>query len=258
LKLMIYSSLPSIACQDNSGYDCGMDDNTYECPSCGGSVYPEQTRCPQCGHNMYPEEEAPSITKDESESTRWGIALGALLIGWMIASGIAAIFHFTIDSFISPFMPGSFGKFLLFIAGPVGSLVGGLVCAGLVRQNKKILGGLVGAFAIPVSLLLTTHWVHVTLDLLLSPLFLVEGLLIIFAGIAGAWLNQKFSQTEDWKEKWKVRGWEDLLYQDLLRKVRFNGSAADRLIEYERRQEPQASRLKLIQNAIERWERDNR
>jgi hypothetical protein len=40
--------------------------------------------------------------------------------------------------------------------------------------------------------------------------------------------------------------------------VRFNGSAADRLIEYERNQEPEASRLKLIQNAIERWERDNR
>jgi hypothetical protein len=49
-----------------------------------------------------------------------------------------------------------------------------------------------------------------------------------------------------------------MLYQDLLRKVRFNGSAADRLIDFERKREPGASRLKLIQSAIERWERDNR
>ena len=65
---------------------------------------------------------------------------------------------------------------------------------------------------------------------------------------------QKTSLNLEWQEQWKVRGWEDLLYQDLLRKVRFNRSAANRLIEYEKKQDPQASRLKLIQNAIERWD----
>ena len=64
--------------------------------------------------------------------------------------------------------------------------------------------------------------------------------------------------SSQWQERLKLRSWEDFLYQDLLRKVLFNGSAADRLIEYERRQDPQATRFKLIQNAIERWERDNR
>jgi hypothetical protein len=76
--------------------------------------------------------------------------------------------------------------------------------------------------------------------------------------VIGGWLNVRSAGNIDWQEKWRVRGWEDLLYQDLLRKVRFNGSAADRLIDYERKQDPQATRLKLIQNAIERWERDNR
>ena len=84
------------------------------------------------------------------------------------------------------------------------------------------------------------------------------GILIIFAGVCGAWIYEKTSLNLEWQDQWKVRGWEDLLYQDLLRKVRFNGSAANRLIEYERKQDPQASRLKLIQSAIERWERDNR
>jgi hypothetical protein len=71
-------------------------------------------------------------------------------------------------------------------------------------------------------------------------------------------VERQILRGTDWKEKWKVRGWEDMLYRELLRRVRFNGSIADRLIDYERHQDPQASRLKLIQNAIEHWERDNR
>jgi len=83
------------------------------------------------------------------------------------------------------------------------------------------------------------------------------GFSTILGGMLGGWLTEIFSPENDWKEKWRIHGWEDLLYQDLLRKVRFNGTIADRLIEYERKQDPQASRLKLIQSAIDRWERDN-
>jgi hypothetical protein len=106
--------------------------------------------------------------------------------------------------------------------------------------------------------LLYTHWVRLSLAIFINPWILGTVPLIIIAGICGGWLYIRFTQNVEWQEKRRVRGWEDLLYQDLLRKVRFNGSAADRLIEYERNQEPEASRLKLIQNAIERWERDNR
>ena len=99
---------------------------------------------------------------------------------------------------------------------------------------------------------------RVKFTLLIHPWVLGVGFLIIIAGVCGGWIYEKTSLNLEWQEKWKVRGWEDLLYQDLLRKTRFNGSTADRLIEYERKQDPQASRLKLIQNAIERWDRDNR
>jgi hypothetical protein len=235
-----------------------MDDNTFECPNCGAKIYPEMTRCPQCGQNMYPEDDQPSPTIGQSDQVAWGATLGALVIGWMIASGIALILHFIVASFVSPSMLGGWSKAVLFLAGPVGALVGGYVSVGIGKQHPELLGGLVGILSLPVLVLFATHWVQVTFSLILQPWMLLAGLLIILAGVLGGWLNFKFSQDVQWQEQWKVRGWEDLLYQDLLRKVRFNGSIADRLINYERKQDPQASRLKLIQNAIERWERDNR
>lgn len=51
---------------------------------------------------------------------------------------------------------------------------------------------------------------------------------------------------------------EATLFDDLLRKVGGDRSAVERLIEYERRQRPNATRLVCIQNAIERWEQENR
>jgi hypothetical protein len=214
------------------------------------------TRCPQCGQNMYPVDDETVVS--EASSFGWGSVLGALLIGLLISAGIALVLHFIVASFVSPSMLGGFGKAVLFLAGPLGSLVGAYVCAGLTHRNAKLMGGVVGVLLLPVAALLTTHWVQVTPPLLLSPWSLGIGSLIVLAGVCGGWLNLRFTQNVDWQEKWKVRSWEDMLYQDLLRKVRFNGSIADRLIAYERKQEPEESRLKLIQNAIERWERDNR
>jgi len=47
------------------------------------------------------------------------------------------------------------------------------------------------------------------------------------------------------------------LYDDLLRKVGGDPAVAERLIDYERRQSPQATRMVWLQNAIQRWEDDN-
>ena len=242
----------------NSGYYTDMDTNTYECPNCDAVIYPEMTSCPQCGQNMYPEDNTAVSTEEEKTITRWGKTLGVVLIGWLVASGIATVIHFIVAEFVTPPLLTDLTKIILYLAGPVGALVGGYVCAGLARQHAKLFGGLVGVLSLPVSILLATHWVRVKLAILLNPWILVMGVLIILAGLCGGWIYEQYSQKDEWQEKWKLRGWENFLYQDLLRKVHFNGSAADRLIEFERKQDPQASRLKLIQNAIERWERDNR
>jgi hypothetical protein len=207
---------------------------------------------------MYPEDEQPSQDEAVIETGSRGLTLGAMLVGWLIAAGIAILLHFILASLIGPAILGPVGKTILFLAGPLGSLVGAYVGAGMARQHSKLLGVMVGILTLPMLMLLATHWVEVTPNFLLSPFALITSMLTLIAGIGGGWLNGQFTQDSDWKEKWRVRGWEDLLYQDLLRKVRFNGSAADRLIDYERKQDPQANRLKLIQSAIERWERDNR
>ena len=51
---------------------------------------------------------------------------------------------------------------------------------------------------------------------------------------------------------------EAVLFDDLLRKVGGDRSVAERLIEYERGQKPGATRLTCLQNAIGRWEQENR
>lgn len=47
------------------------------------------------------------------------------------------------------------------------------------------------------------------------------------------------------------------LYDDLLRKVGGDPAAVERLVDYERRQSPQSTRMVWLQNAIQRWEDDN-
>jgi len=51
---------------------------------------------------------------------------------------------------------------------------------------------------------------------------------------------------------------EAILFDDLLRKVGGDRLAVERLIEYERKQKPNARRLICLQNAITRWENENR
>ena len=51
---------------------------------------------------------------------------------------------------------------------------------------------------------------------------------------------------------------EASLFNDLLHKVGGDRAVVERLIEYERGQKPNATRLVCLQNAIQRWERENR
>jgi zinc-ribbon domain len=235
-----------------------MDDNFNECPNCGANVFPEMKNCPACGHNMYPQDDESESTAEEIANPKVSSSIGAVVIGWLIACGITLLVHFIVASFESSSTLGLSGGIFLWLAGPIGAIAGSYVAAGISPQAARWIGALIAIFTLPVMVLFTTHWVEVTAEFLLNPWVVACGMITLLGGIFGGWLNYKFSQDMGWKEKWKVRGWEDLLYQELLRKVRFSGSIADRLIEYERQQNPQASRLKLIQSAIERWERDNR
>ena len=50
---------------------------------------------------------------------------------------------------------------------------------------------------------------------------------------------------------------EAILFNDLVHKVGGDRSVVERLIEYERAQRPNATRLTCLENAIRRWEREN-
>ena len=51
---------------------------------------------------------------------------------------------------------------------------------------------------------------------------------------------------------------EAILFNDLLQKVGGDRSVVERLIEYERQKHANATRLTCLQNAIGRWEHENR
>ena len=51
---------------------------------------------------------------------------------------------------------------------------------------------------------------------------------------------------------------EAILFDDLLRKVGGDRSVVERLIDFERKKKPDATRLTCLQNAISRWENENR
>jgi hypothetical protein len=51
---------------------------------------------------------------------------------------------------------------------------------------------------------------------------------------------------------------EAALFDDLLRKVGGDRSTVERLLEYEKQLKPSATRLSCLQNAIQRWEQENR
>jgi hypothetical protein len=51
---------------------------------------------------------------------------------------------------------------------------------------------------------------------------------------------------------------EAVLFDDLLRKVGGDRSVVERLIGYEKQINPGATRASCLQNAISRWERENK
>lgn len=93
-----------------------------------------------------------------------------------------------------------------------------------------------------VTLLTYSAW-RLTWGIYLIPLaFLVVGI--------AYFVNRAFHRAGPSMEK--------QLYQDLLQKARGDGELVERLLEYERQHRPGSDRLRLLQDAIDRWESDNR
>lgn len=196
----------------------------------------------------------------------------SILIGTAIALAVFLGVRFIFQPLWEPVL-----RALIILAGaPVGTFIGGYYAARR-AANRPVVYGL------GVSIL---AWL-VLVVLRMIPIEIVLALLVIGFGPAGAYfaLSTPYSvtsvsagrqQTGGWgtpfvttrrTPRWQFRNplapWMSKLranqqYQILLRRVRMDAAIAERLIELERRRNPFADREKLIRNALERLDRDNR
>ena len=252
-----------------------MEDQTIECPRCGEEFSLEFTRCPQCGLNLYPEDETqppsnsplpPSSSPLQGEESGGiGDAIWAVLLGLILAGAVSFVLHmFATRAETAAGLPAAW-RVILFFAGPLGALAGGY-SSGVVGRRPRLpaagLGALVGLGAAALAALFETRWRLVTMQVMLEPGMLAQYALCLLLGALGGWLNGETGAAylagaaPAPQKEVKGMSWEDLMYRDLLTRVRFNRDTAERLIEYERRLAPEADRYTLVCNAVERLERD--
>ena len=261
-----------------------MDDQSIECPRCGEVFSMEFTRCPQCGLNMYPEDETPAsdprypVTGDggglqqmaggeggDRIEAGTGEALLAVVLGVILAGTVSFLAHtFATRAESAQGLPVAW-QMVLFLTGPLGAALGGS-SIGVVAKRERLpaagLGVLVGIGAAALVVLFETRWRLVTAQVLLEPAMLAQYALCLLGGALGGWLGGQSEAAflaggaPPVQKAVKGMSWEDLMYRDLLTRVRFNRDTAERLIEYERRLAPEAERYTLMRNAVERLDRD--
>lgn len=256
-----------------------MEDQTIECPRCGEEFSLEFTRCPQCGLNLYPEDETPlpyplspsgepqPPSSSPQQGGESGEALWAGLLGLILAGAVSFVLHMFATRAESAAGLPSVWQVILFLASPIGALVGGYSTAVVGKRERLSaagLGALVGLGAAAMAILFETRWRLVTLPVILEPLMLAQYALCLLLGALGGWLNGEAGAAylagaaPPPQKEVKGMSWEDLMYRDLLTRVRYNRDTAERLIEYERRLAPEADRYTLVRSAVERLERDRR
>ena len=137
-----------------------------------------------------------------------------------------------------------------------------------IEETSKIVGGLAVALVI-VLMLVVPKDLSALIWLGLTIVGIIFGLLtfVLFGSESNSSDRTKHEPTESteitpievyYDDCYTHRRSEDSLYQTLLAKARNDTELADRLIEFERKRTPYASREELIRSAIVRWERDNR
>jgi hypothetical protein len=226
------------------------------CPRCGAKVYYELNQCPQCGLDFYPEQEE-IISDKEDYSPAWLHSLKGIIPGWMVAGIIVFLFHYLLAQFFTPNSLNLTGSIILFLAGPLGAFAGGYTVSAIVRRQEIIHALAIFLSTVIVVILLDTHWWDVSVSFLLLPLSVINWLVILVSAIGGALFYPALQRGGIKWPHWS-NGEDKRLYQDLVIKARYDHDRVERLIEYERRRTPSASRKELIKSAIDRWERDNR
>jgi len=239
-------------------------DNEIECAQCGSSFYHELTRCPNCGTSVYPLDNSEELwegfeQKDPLDTFAMvSNSVGVVFAGLFAASLITLSPYFFIKRFITP--SDYLGmQALIFTITVVGALGGGFIAGRFSKHRASFHGIVVGFLSVGLALLLTAFEVDINNMNKFPPVYMpiIGWGLVTLAGLVGAELAIRWAQKAALEGLFTSKKSEKDLYQDLLRKVRHDHMVANRLVEYERQRAPNASNAYLIQNAINRWERDN-
>lgn len=254
-----------------------LDSNDLECPHCGATFYYELTHCPKCGRAIYPSDyDDYEEEEGETETEGWGIdpeSLGAsrprkadahplvgLLVGAFVSGFMGIFLFFILDGIFQKAItasPTSLIRFIPLASVPLGAFLGGYVATAMNPKNALLNGLFVGLLSLGAAILIAAY----QYDLAVEPLFRPEtlpwwGFILLFA-ILGSLSRHRNVEEQTVQQLFTPRS-EGQLYTELLTKVQFDRLTAESLIIYEQKRAPHATRFEWIQNAIDRWERDNR
>ncbi len=239
------------------------DLSQIECPNCGKPVPFEVLVCPNCGLHLYlddliEEEETPEPAPPTPRPERQIISI--LLTGFLFAALVTLLIEMVASHLWTTETLSTVGKLVLFIAGPLGALLGGYAAAANQSRRsfdlQRVLGLGLGVSLLNLApvLLSESYWYNLAI-MPLRPLAIASILVMLLIGPLGSWIWLRTTRaTVDLPE---IPSPDELhSYYKLLAYVRHDMDIAEQLIAYERKRSPNASRKKLIENAIYHLKQD--
>lgn len=230
------------------------NDNEIECARCGGRFDMELTRCPHCGVNIYEPEDDLGRQNDALSSVKNALRFPfAIFAGWFITAFVGLLLYIPIRAAQTTAPNVNFIVITTTLAVSLGAFAGGFLYQRI-HQGK----GTFGNFSQILFGVLLGTLIFLTENTLWMLLSLVGLLIIGAADFFGIQLADKMLRKAMINDLFAPVVATQQRYQDLLAKVSHDRDVAERLIQHERSITPKATRDILIENAIKRWERDNR
>ena len=230
------------------------DQNEIECARCGGIFHIDLTICPHCGVNVYEPEDKPRHQNETLYNIKDALRLPfAIFAGWFISAFIGLLLYIPIRAAQTIPPTSTFIALTATLVLSVGAFAGGFLYHRI-QQRKSNLGSLSQViFSLLMGIL-----VMLTEGSLWTAPSIIGLLVIAAASLFGIKVADKMLRKAMISDLFAPVVESQKRYLELLMKVGHERDVAERLIEHERRFTPKATRNILVENAIKRWEQDNR
>ena len=235
-----------------------LDHNKMECARCGGIFDYELTECPHCGVNIYfPDDENRERDNETLANTKKALRFPfAVIAGWFITAFIGFLLYIPIRFALTTSPPEIVVVVLATVSLSIGAFAGGFIFIRANQEKSRLGGSIQIVFSVVLGVLVFLS--EGDSALLLSPLPLLGLLGIGFAAFSGIRVAENMLREAMLDGLFAPVVESQKIYQELLSKINHDHLVAERLIEHEREYTPKAMRHTLIENAIKRWNRDNR